>query len=169
MIKMGKHDKHTISILVENKTGVLQRVAGLFTRRDFNIDNITVGKTANTKISRITITTYGDNNTLEQIIKQLNKLIEVIKVREMKPENTLRRQLALLKIHAPKEQDKAEIIQYVNIFRGHIIDVTPKTITVEITGNPDKINALMNLLRPYGIKETAKTGITAIGRGQKTL
>ncbi|WP_409988293.1 acetolactate synthase small subunit [Methanosphaera sp. ISO3-F5] len=166
---MGKHDKHTISILVENKTGVLQRVAGLFTRRDFNIDNITVGKTANTKISRITITTYGDNNTLEQIIKQLNKLIEVIKVREMKPENTLRRQLALLKIHAPKEQDKAEIIQYVNIFRGHIIDVTPKTITVEITGNPDKINALMNLLRPYGIKETAKTGITAIGRGQKTL
>ena len=166
---MGKHDKHTISILVENKTGVLQRVAGLFTRRDFNIDNITVGKTANTKISRITITTYGDNNTLEQIIKQLNKLIEVIKVREMKPENTLRRQLALLKIHAPKEQDKAEIIQYVNIFRGHIIDVTPKTITVEITGNPDKINALMNLLRPYGIKETAKTGITAIARGQKTL
>ncbi|WP_323737098.1 acetolactate synthase small subunit [Methanosphaera sp. ISO3-F5] len=166
---MSKRNKHTISILVENKTGVLQRVAGLFTRRDFNIDNITVGKTANTKISRITITTYGDNNTLEQIIKQLNKLIEVIKVREMKPENTLRRQLALLKIHAPKEQDKAEIIQYVNIFRGHIIDVTPKTITVEITGNPDKINALMNLLRPYGIKETAKTGITAIGRGQKTL
>ena len=166
---MNKQNKHTISILVENKTGVLQRVAGLFTRRDFNIDNITVGKTANTKISRITITTYGDNNTLEQIIKQLNKLIEVIKVREMKPENTLRRQLALLKIHAPKEQDKAEIIQYVNIFRGHIIDVTPKTITVEITGNPDKINALMNLLRPYGIKETAKTGITAIARGQKTL
>ena len=166
---MSKRNKHTISILVENKTGVLQRVSGLFTRRDFNIDNITVGRTANTKLSRITITTYGDNNTLEQIIKQLNKLIEVIKVREMKPENTLRRQLALLKIHAPTEQDKAEIIQYVNIFRGHIIDVTPKTITVEITGDPKKINALMDLLRPYGIKETAKTGITAIARGQKTL
>jgi len=166
---MAKGNKHTISILVENKTGVLQRVSGLFTRRDFNIDNITVGRTANTKLSRITITTYGDNNTLEQIIKQLNKLIEVIKVREMKPENTLRRQLALLKIHAPTEQDKAEIIQYVNIFRGHIIDVTPKTITVEITGDPSKINALMDLLRPYGIKETAKTGITAIARGQKTL
>ena len=168
MIKMHKN-KHTISILVENKPGVLQRVAGLFTRRDFNIDNITVGRTANSKLSRITITTHGDNNTLEQIIKQLNKLIEVIKVREMKPENTLRRQLALLKIHAPTEQDKAEIIQYVNIFRGHIIDVTPKTITVEITGDPKKINALMDLLRPYGIKETAKTGITAIARGQKTL
>ena len=166
---MSKRNKHTISILVENKTGVLQRVSGLFTRRDFNIDNITVGRTANSKLSRITITTYGDNNTLEQIIKQLNKLIEVIKVREMKPENTLRRQLALLKIHAPTEQDKAEIIQYVNIFRGHIIDVTPKTITVEITGDPKKINALMDLLRPYGIKETAKTGITAIARGQKTL
>jgi len=166
---MAKGNKHTISILVENKTGVLQRVSGLFTRRDFNIDNITVGRTANSKLSRITITTYGDNNTLEQIIKQLNKLIEVIKVREMKPENTLRRQLALLKIHAPTEQDKAEIIQYVNIFRGHIIDVTPKTITVEITGDPSKINALMDLLRPYGIKETAKTGITAIARGQKTL
>lgn len=166
---MTKTNKHTISILVENKTGVLQRVAGLFTRRDFNIDNITVGKTSEPGLSRITITTYGDNRTLEQIIKQLNKLIEVIKVREMKPEQTIRRQLALLKIHAPTEQDKSEIIQYTNIFRGHIIDVTPKTITIEITGNPDKINALMDLLRPYGIKETAKTGITAITRGQKTL
>ena len=166
---MTKTNKHTISILVENKTGVLQRVAGLFTRRDFNIDNITVGKTSEPGHSRITITTYGDNRTLEQIIKQLNKLIEVIKVREMKPEQTIRRQLALLKIHAPTEQDKSEIIQYTNIFRGHIIDVTPKTITIEISGKPDTINALMDLLRPYGIKETAKTGITAITRGQKTL
>ena len=166
---MSKNNQHTISILVENKTGVLQRVSGLFTRRDFNINNITVGKTAEPGLSRITITTHGDNRTLEQIIKQLNKLIEVIKVREMKPEQTIRRQLALLKIHAPTEQDKSEIIQYTNIFRGHIIDVTPKTITIEITGNPDKINALMDLLRPYGIKETAKTGITAITRGQKTL
>ena len=166
---MSQYNKHTISILVENKPGVLQRVSGLFTRRDFNINNITVGKTAEPGLSRITITTHGDQQTLEQIIKQLNKLIEVIKVREMKPENTIRRQLALLKIHAPTEQDKSEIIQYTNIFRAHIIDVTPKTITIEITGNPDKINALMNLLKPYGIKETAKTGITAITRGQKTL
>ena len=150
---MNKENKHTISILVENKTGVLQRVSGLFTRRDFNINNITVGKTAEPGLSRITITTYGDNRTLEQIIKQLNKLIEVIKVREMKQEQTIRRQLALLKIHAPTEQDKSEIIQYTNIFRGHIIDVTPKTITIEITGNPEKITALMDLLRPYGIKE----------------
>ena len=166
---MTKTNKHTISILVENKTGVLQRVAGLFTRRDFNIDNITVGKTSEPGHSRITITTYGDNRTLEQIIKQLNKLIEVIKVREMKPEQTIKRQKKKKKIHAPTEQDKSEIIQYTNIFRGHIIDVTPKTITIEISGKPDNINALMDLLRPYGIKETAKTGITAITRGQKTL
>ncbi|MDO5825674.1 MAG: acetolactate synthase small subunit [Methanosphaera sp.] len=162
-------NKHTISILVENKTGVLQRIAGLFTRRDFNIDNISVGKTSVENMSRITITTYGDDKTLEQIIKQLNKLIEVIKVREMKPDQTIRRQLALVKIHAPTEEDKSEIIQYTNIFRGKIADVTLKTITVEITGNPDKINALIDLLRPYGIKEMTKTGTTAITRGQKTL
>ena len=166
---MTKQHKHTISILVENKTGVLQRIAGLFTRRDFNIDNISVGKTSDANISRITITTYGDDKTLEQIIKQLNKLIEVIKVREMKPDQTIRRQLALIKIHAPTEQAKSEIIQYTNIFRGKIADVTPKTITIEITGNPDKINALIELIRPYGIKEMTKTGITAITRGQKTL
>ena len=166
---MTKQNKHTISILVENKTGVLQRIAGLFTRRDFNIDNISVGKTSVENMSRITITTYGDDKTLEQIIKQLNKLIEVIKVREMKPDQTIRRQLALVKIHAPTEEDKSEIIQYTNIFRGKIADVTPKTITVEITGNPDKINALIDLLRPYGIKEMTKTGTTAITRGQKTL
>ncbi|MBQ6218928.1 MAG: acetolactate synthase small subunit, partial [Methanosphaera sp.] len=104
-----------------------------------------------------------------QIIKQLNKLIEVIKVREMKPDQTIRRQLALIKIHAPTEQAKSEIIQYTNIFRGKIADVTPKTITIEITGKPDKINALIELIRPYGIKEMTKTGITAITRGQKTL
>ena len=160
---------HTISILVENKTGVLQRIAGLFTRRNFNINNISVGKTSDENLSRITITTYGDDKTLEQIIKQLNKLIEVIKVREMKPENTIRRQLALIKIHAPTEQDKSEIIQYTNIFRGKIADVTPKTITIEITGKPDKINALIELIKTYGIKEMTKTGITAITRGQKTL
>ena len=161
--------RHTISILVENKPGVLQRVSGLFTRRNFNIDNITVGKTAEKGISRITITTYGDKQTLEQIIKQTNKLIEVLKVRELKPETAIRRQLALIKVHTPTETDKSEVIQYVNIFRGHIVDVTQKTLTIEITGDPQKINALLKLIKPYGIKETAKTGITALTRGQKTL
>lgn len=166
---MSKALKHTISILVENKPGVLQRVAGLFTRRNFNIDNITVGKTDDPTISRITIRTTGDDQVLEQITKQLNKLIEVLKVRELKPENTIKRELALIKVHAPDEKTKSEIIQYTDIFRGHIVDVTPKTIIIEITGDPSKIQALTKLIRPYGIKETAKTGVTAITRGNKTL
>jgi acetolactate synthase-1/3 small subunit len=166
---MSKIQKHTISILVENKPGVLQRVSGLFTRRNFNIDNITVGKTDDPALSRITITTTGDDQILEQITKQLNKLIEIIKVRELKPENTIRRELALIKVHAPDEKTKSEIIQYTNIFRGHIVDVTEKSVTIEITGDPTKIKALTKLVRPYGIKETAKTGVTAITRGHKTL
>lgn len=166
---MSKAPKHTISILVENKPGVLQRVAGLFTRRNFNIDNITVGKTDDPTISRITIRTTGDDQVLEQITKQLNKLIEVLKVRELKPENTIKRELALIKVHTPDEKTKSEIIQYTDIFRGHIVDVTPKTIIIEITGDPSKIQALTKLIRPYGIKEVAKTGVTAITRGNKTL
>ena len=168
MIKMTKQKSHTISILVENKPGVLQRVAGLFSRRNFNIDNITVGKTTDPQISRITITTKGDDRTIEQIIKQTNKLIEVIKVRQLHS-SAIKRELALLKIHAPDEQTKSEIIQYTNIFRGHIVDVTTKTITVEVTGDTEKIRALTELLKPYGIKESARTGKTAITRGQRTL
>lgn len=166
---MSKYSKHTISILVENKPGVLQRVSGLFTRRNFNIDNITVGKTEDPTISRITIRTTGDEQILEQITKQLNKLIEVLKVRELKPENTIKRELALIKVHAPDETTKSEIIQYTNIFRGHIIDVTTKSIIIEITGDPTKIQALTKLIKPYGIKEIAKTGVTAMTRGHKTL
>ncbi|MBQ6218698.1 MAG: acetolactate synthase small subunit [Methanosphaera sp.] len=165
---MTKQNSHTISILVENKPGVLQRVAGLFSRRNFNIDNITVGKTTDPQISRITITTKGDDGTIEQIIKQTNKLIEVIKVRQLHS-SAIKRELALLKIHAPDEQTKSEIIQYTNIFRGHIVDVTTKTITVEVTGDTEKIRALTELLKPYGIKESARTGKTAITRGQRTL
>ncbi|WP_455645961.1 acetolactate synthase small subunit [Methanosphaera sp.] len=166
---MGKTDKHTISILVENKPGVLQRVSGLFTRRNFNIDNISVGKTEDTSISRITIRTTGDNQILEQITKQLNKLVEVIKVRELKPENTIKRQLVLMKVHAADETIKTEIIQYTKIFRGHIIDVTPKSVIIQITGDISKITAFTDLMKPYGIKELAKTGVTAINRGNKTL
>ena len=161
--------KHTISILVENKPGVLQRVSGLFTRRNFNIDNITVGKTEDPKLSRITIRTTGDTQTLEQITKQLNKLIEIIKVRELKQEKTILRELALIKVHAPDEKTKSEIIQYAEIFRGHIIDVTPTTLTISINGDPEKIKALTKLLKPFVIKETAKTGVTAITRGANPL
>ena len=163
------NEKHTISILVENKPGVLQRVSGLFTRRKFNIDSITVGKTDDPAISRITITTTGDDHVLEQITKQLNKLIEVIKVRELCPENTIKRELALIKVNTPDEKAKSEVIQYTKIFRGQVVDVTPKTVTIQITGDVPKINALTDLIRPYGIKEVVKTGITAITRGAKPL
>ena len=163
------NEKHTISILVENKPGVLQRVSGLFTRRKFNIDNITVGKTDDPAISRITITTTGDEQVVEQITKQLNKLIEVIKVRELTPETTIKRELVLIKVSAEDEKAKSEVIQYVEIFRGHIVDVTPESLTIEITGEPSKINALLDLIRPYGLKEVVKTGVTAIKRGPNTL
>ncbi|MCI5866732.1 MAG: acetolactate synthase small subunit [Methanosphaera sp.] len=163
------NEKHTISILVENKPGVLQRVSGLFTRRKFNIDNITVGKTDDPAISRITITTTGDEQVVEQITKQLNKLIEVIKVRELTPETTIKRELVLIKVSAEDEKAKSEVIQYAEIFRGHIVDVTPESLTIEITGEPSKINALLDLIRPYGLKEVVKTGVTAIKRGPNTL
>lgn len=161
--------KHTISVIVENKPGVLQRVSGLFTRRKFNIDSITVGKTDDPAISRITITTTGDDHVLEQITKQLNKLIEVIKVRELTPETTIKRELVLIKVSAEDEKAKSEVIQYAEIFRGHIVDVTPESLTIEITGEPSKINALLDLIRPYGLKEVVKTGVTAIKRGPNTL
>ncbi|WP_455645959.1 acetolactate synthase small subunit [Methanosphaera sp.] len=166
---MNESQKHTISILVEDKPGVLQRVSGLFTRRNFNIDNISVGKTSNPSISRITIRTTGNEQVLEQITKQLNKLIEVLKVRELQPENTIIRELMLVKINAPDEKTKSEIMQYTDVFRGHIIDVTPKSLTVEITGDISKILAFTELMKPYGIKEMAKTGVTALTRGSKIL
>ncbi|MDO5852202.1 MAG: acetolactate synthase small subunit [Methanobacteriaceae archaeon] len=157
---------HTISILVQHKPGVLQRVSGLFTRRDFNIDSITVGATNQKNMARITITTKGNEEVLEQILKQLNKLIETIKVRELNPETTIRRELSLIKVKAPDEQTKSQIIQYVNIFRGNIVDITHKTIIVEITGTPQKIKALEKLLEPFGIKEISKTGTTAMLKGE---
>ncbi len=166
---MSDARKHTISILVENKPGVLQRVSALFTRRNFNIENISVGRTENPEVSRITIRTIGDKHVLEQITKQLNKLIEVIKVRELKPENTLRRELALIKVNTPDEQAKSEVIQYTEIFRGQIIDVTSKSLVIQITGKPANIRELIKLFTPYGIKEISRTGVTAMTRGLKTL
>jgi len=156
---------HVISTLVLNKPGVLQRVAGLFTRRGFNIDNITVGTSEQENMARMTIISKGDEKVLEQIIKQLNKLIDVVKVRDLDPENTVKRELCLIKIHAISEKKRSEVIQYANIFRGRIIDVSPETLTVEITGSPGKIEALIDLLRVFGIKQIARTGPTAISRG----
>ncbi|MCE5213745.1 MAG: acetolactate synthase small subunit [Methanobacterium sp.] len=162
---MDKQRSHVISALVLNKPGVLQRVAGLFTRRGFNIDNITVGTSEQEDMARMTIISRGDEKVLEQILKQLNKLIDVVKVRDLDPEFMVKRELCLIKIHANSERVRSEVIQYANIFRGRIIDVSPETLTVEITGTPDKIEALIDLLRGFGIKTIVRTGVTAISRG----
>ncbi|MCK4491114.1 MAG: acetolactate synthase small subunit [Candidatus Altiarchaeales archaeon] len=157
--------KHIITALVEHKPGVLQRVASMFTRRRFNIESITVGSTENPKIARMTILTTGDDKILEQVEKQMNKLVNVIKVNDLRIEDAVSRELCLMKFHAPKEGDKSQIIQYTDVFRGQVVDVSPKTISVEITGDPDKIDAFIDLTRGVGIKVLARTGITAIERG----
>lgn len=166
---MEGQKSHIISALVLHKPGVLQRVAGLFTRRGFNIESITVGTSEQEGVARITIIAKGDEKVLEQITKQLNKIIDVIKVRDLDPEKTVKRELCLIKVHSPTERVRSEIIQYVNIFRGRIIDVSPETLTVEITGGSDKIEALIDLVKTFGIKEIARTGPTAISRGIKTI
>jgi acetolactate synthase I/III small subunit len=166
---MNEQKNHIISAIVQHRPGVLQRVAGLFTRRGFNIDSITVGPSEQDGMARMTIISHGNEKVLEQITKQLNKIIEVIKVRDLDPEGTVTRELCLIKTHATTERARSEIIQYANIFRGRIIDASPENLTLEITGTPDKIDALIDLLSSYGIKEIARTGSTAISRGSKTI
>lgn len=166
---MSEERSHIISAVVLHRPGVLQRVSGLFTRRGFNIDAITVGPSENKGMARMTIISRGDEKVLEQITKQLNKLIEVIKVRDLNPQSTVLRELCLIKTHASNEKSRSEIIQYTNIFRGRIIDVSPYSLTIEITGTPDKIDALIDLLQSFGIQKIARTGPTAISRGSKTI
>jgi len=160
--------KHVLSVLVENHSGVLSRVSGLFSRRGYNIDSLSVGETEDPKISRMTIVTAADEYTLEQIKKQLNKLIDVIKVIELKEDHSVYRELALIKIAATKE-NRAEIIEIANIFRAHIVDVATQSVVIEATGDQGKIAALSNMLAPYGVKEVVRTGLTALERGEKEL
>jgi len=156
---------HIISTLVENKPGVLQKVSSLFTRRGFNIESITVGESEVEGLARMVIISIGDDNVLEQIIKHLNKQIDVVKVIDLDPKNSVKRELALIKVKSDNEKTRSEVIQYTNIFRGKIIDVATTTLTIEITGDPEKINALIALLKGFGIKKIARTGPTAISRG----
>ena len=158
--------QHTISVLVENEFGVLSRVASLFSGRGFNIDSLTVAPTNEEKMSRMTIVTRGDDQILEQITKQLNKLIDIIKVIDFTDGSGVERELALIKVSA-EDQSRAEVLRIVDIFRAKIIDVTPKSYTIEATGNPVKIDAILDLLRPLGLKELVRTGAVAIGRGAK--
>jgi acetolactate synthase-1/3 small subunit len=156
--------KHVLSILVENKPGVLARIAGLFARRGFNIDTLAVGPTDDANISRITLTLDGAVHPIDQVTKQLHKLVNVLKIRDMEPEETIAREMALFKVTAAVE-NRAEIMQFAEIFRAKIIDVSRRTMTIEITGSADKIEALERMLRPHGLVEMVRTGEVAIARG----
>lgn len=160
--------RYVLSVLVENHSGVLSRVSGLFSRRGYNIDSLTVGVTEDPNISRMTIVVKGDKYIVEQIKKQLNKLIDVIKVIELKPESSVYRELILIKVSATTKQ-RAEIIEIVNVFRGRIVDVVNDSLIIELTGDESKIEALINMLEPYGIKEIIRTGLTALERGNKVI
>lgn len=155
--------KHLLSVLVENQPGVLSRVAGLFSRRGYNIDSLSVGETENPAFSRMTIVVEGDELTLEQIKKQLGKLIDVIKVIELKNDDAVQRELALIKVGADTTT-RTSIIEVVAVFRAKVIDVAPESLTIEITGDKQKIAAFIEVMNTYTIKEIVRTGLTAIGR-----
>lgn len=158
--------KHTISVLVENEFGVLTRVAGLFSGRGFNIESLSVAPTLDPSISRMTIVTRGDDKILEQITKQLNKLIDTIKVIDFTGQDYVEREMALIKVTA-EEETRAEVLRIVDIFRAKVVDVTPRSYTVEITGAPAKVDAIIELLRPMGLKEIVRSGPIVLGRGPK--
>jgi len=156
--------RHTISVLVENKPGVLARISSLFSGRGFNIDSLAVGETEQHDTSRMTIVVKGDERILEQVMKQLNKLIDVIKVTDFVEQAHLERDLVLIKVNAGKGK-RSEVLEIVDIFRAKIVDVAPNSVIVEMTGDEEKILALVNMLKPFGIKEMVRTGIVAMGRG----
>jgi acetolactate synthase-1/3 small subunit len=160
--------KHTLAVLVENKPGVLTRVAGLFSRRGFNIESLAVGVTENADTSRITIVVSGDDHVLEQVEKQLNKLIDVIRVSDIPPDESVSRELALIKVGVDSTT-RAEVMQIVDVFRAKIVDVGIKSLVVEVTGDEGKINAMEQLLRQFGIKEMVRTGKIAMNRGAKVV
>jgi acetolactate synthase-1/3 small subunit len=160
--------RHIISVLVENEFGVLARVAGLFSARGFNIESLCVAETLDPTLSIMTIVTTGNELILEQILKQLNKLINVIKVVDFKDLDYVAREMILVKVSAENEK-REEVLRLTEIFRGNIVDVSPKTYTVMITGDEEKIRAFLNLLKPFGIKELVRTGPIAIPRGDKII
>ncbi len=155
--------RHTISVLVENKFGVLSRISGLFSGRGYNIESLSVGETTDPKTSVMTIVTTGDDWIIEQITKQLNKLVDVIKVVDMTELDHVEREMVLIKV-APRPENKAEVLRLAEIFRGRVVDSSQKTYTVEITGDEKKIEAIVELLKPMGIKEFVRTGKIAIAR-----
>ena len=166
---MEKANMKVIAAIVENKPGVLHSISNMFRRRGFNIESITVGHTEKKGLARITITFNGDDKTIEQVVKQMNKLIEVIKVNYLESENIVARELALVKIKIIDSKTRSDAINCVEVFRGRVVDVSPQSLTIEITGTSDKIDAFLNLMKTYGILELARTGLTALSRGAKSI
>jgi len=158
----------SLAVLVENRAGVLTRVTSLFARRGYNIESLAVGPTQDPAISRITITVSGDDELVRQITRQLHKLPDVLMVRHLAPEDHFSRQLVFIKVHTDAST-RAQILQIVDIFRGHVIDVSPRTLTIELSGKDDKISALQGMLEPYGILELVRTGPIAIERGERAM
>lgn len=160
--------KHTLSVLVEDRPGILARAAGLFARRGFNIHSLAVGPTEVAGISRMTVVVDVDELPLEQVTKQLNKLISVIKIVELEPASSVQRELMLVKVKADL-QTRTHVLETVNLFRAKVIDVAPDAVTIEATGNSEKLDALLKVLEPFGIRELVKSGMVAVGRGARSI
>ena len=159
---------HTLSVLVEDKPGVLARVASLFSRRGFNIQSLAVGATEQKDMSRMTIVVSVEDSPLEQITKQLNKLVNVIKIVEQEPDNSVDRELALIKVRADATT-RSQVIEAVNLFRAKVVDVSTESLTVEATGTPEKLEALLRVLEPYGIRELVQSGVVSLSRGPRGI
>lgn len=160
--------RHTLSVLVEDKPGVLARVASLFSRRGFNIESLAVGPTEVPEVSRMTIVVSVEKLPLEQVTKQLNKLINVIKIVELDPDNSVQREIMLVKVKADMDT-RSHILETAQLFRAKVVDVSPEAVTIEATGKSDKLQALLKVLEPFGIKELVKSGMVAVGRGPRSI
>jgi acetolactate synthase-1/3 small subunit len=160
--------RHTLSVLVENKPGLLVRVAGLFSRRGFNIDSLAVGPTEHEEISRMTIVVNCEDHPLEQVTKQLNRLINVLKIVELEPAAAVQRELMLVKVRADLET-RSRVLETVGLFRAKVVDVATDAVTIEATGNKEKLDALIRVLQPFGIKELVQSGMVAMGRGGRSI
>jgi acetolactate synthase-1/3 small subunit len=160
--------KHTLSVLVENKPGVLARIAGLFSRRGFNIDSLAVGPTEHSEVSRMTIVVNVEESPLEQVTKQLNKLVEVIKIVELDGEASVNRELMLVKIKADAEA-RGQVLDAVQLFKARVVDVAPDAVTVEITGNTGKLADFLRVVEPFGIRELVQSGMVAVSRGSRSI
>ncbi|MGH3438251.1 MAG: acetolactate synthase small subunit [Sciscionella sp.] len=159
---------HTLSVLVENKPGVLARVSGLFSRRGFNIESLAVGATENAEVSRMTIVVSVEELPLEQVTKQLNKLINVIKIVELEPAASVQRELLLVKVRADATV-RTQVLETVQMFRAKVVDVSPEALTIEATGTAEKLSALLRMLEPYGVREMVQSGRVAVGRGARSI